>query len=223
MLFDDSYPSHNNQMENHLNRPEGTESHKTVATDMMYAVLKTTGVPIYSATHYKDYIVRSAGWALPYNVSLINNLQADLHYLWFTVIRPYFHDIFLPNSPTNWGLLYSSVNLRCMTGTSLSKWLCNRLPQRTGRNITAHHSTFANDQQTVALHWTKESPSNHTKGLVYLLKIKRLCQQSSLIQTWLTQPETTRKKLTSANCRDYLFINKNQQERLEENENCHHQ
>ena len=37
----------------------------------------------YSATRYKDYIVRSA---LPYNVSLINNLKADPHYLWFTVI-----------------------------------------------------------------------------------------------------------------------------------------
>lgn len=45
---------------------------------------ETTGLPyFYSATRYGDYIIRSA---LPYNVSLINNLQADPHYLWFTVI-----------------------------------------------------------------------------------------------------------------------------------------
>lgn len=37
----------------------------------------------YSATLYKDYIIRSA---LPYSVSLINNLKADPHYIWFTAI-----------------------------------------------------------------------------------------------------------------------------------------
>ena len=43
---------------------------------------ETTGLPyFYSATRYGDYMIRSA---LPYNVSLINNLQADTHYLWFT-------------------------------------------------------------------------------------------------------------------------------------------
>ena len=80
----DSYPSHNNQMENHLNRPEVQKAIKHGNGYDVRRTSETTGVPyFYSATHYKDYIVRSA---LPYNVSLINNLQADPHYLWFTVI-----------------------------------------------------------------------------------------------------------------------------------------
>lgn len=44
---------------------------------------ETTGIPyFYSATLYRDYIIRSA---LPYNVDLINSLAADSHYIWFTV------------------------------------------------------------------------------------------------------------------------------------------
>ena len=80
----DSYPSHNNQIENHLNRPEVQKAIKHGNGYDVRRTSETTGVPyFYSATRYKDYIVRSA---LPYNVSLINNLQADPHYLWFTVI-----------------------------------------------------------------------------------------------------------------------------------------
>ena len=37
----------------------------------------------YSATHYKDYIIRSA---LPYDLNLSNHLAADQHYIWFTAI-----------------------------------------------------------------------------------------------------------------------------------------
>ena len=71
-------------MENHLNRPEVQKAIKHGNGYDVRRTSETTGVPyFYSATHYKDYIVRSA---LPYNVSLINNLQADPHYLWFTVI-----------------------------------------------------------------------------------------------------------------------------------------
>ena len=80
----DSYPSHNNQIENHLNRPEVQKAIKHGNGYDVRRTSETTGVPyFYSATRYKDYIVRSA---LPYNVSLINNLQADPHYLWFTII-----------------------------------------------------------------------------------------------------------------------------------------
>ena len=80
----DSYPNHNNQIENHLNRPEVQKAIKHGNGYDVRRTSETTGVPyFYSATRYKDYIVRSA---LPYNVSLINNLQADPHYLWFTII-----------------------------------------------------------------------------------------------------------------------------------------
>ena len=47
-------------------------------------ISETTGrTYFYSATVYKDCIIRSA---LPYNVNLMNNLAADPHYIWFTVI-----------------------------------------------------------------------------------------------------------------------------------------
>ena len=71
-------------MENHLDRPEVQKALKQGNGYDVRRTSETTGVPyFYSATRYKDYIVRSA---LPYNVSLINNLKADPHYLWFTVI-----------------------------------------------------------------------------------------------------------------------------------------
>ena len=80
----DSYPSHNRQIENHQNRPEVQKAIKHSNGYDVRRTSETTGLPyFYSATRYKDYIVRSA---LPYNVSLINNLQADPHYLWFTII-----------------------------------------------------------------------------------------------------------------------------------------
>ena len=80
----DSYSNHNGQMENHLDRQEVQKALKQGNGYDVRRTSETTGVPyFYSATRYKDYIVRSA---LPYNVSLINNLKADPHYLWFTVI-----------------------------------------------------------------------------------------------------------------------------------------
>lgn len=47
-------------------------------------VSETTGINyFYSATRYKDCIVRTA---LPYGVSLSNTLKVDNHFLWFTLI-----------------------------------------------------------------------------------------------------------------------------------------
>ena len=83
VLFD-SYKTDYSQLENHLNR---TEVQKALQKGYGFDVRRTsetTGLPyFYSATRFEDYIVRSA---LPYNVSLINNLKADPHYLWFTVL-----------------------------------------------------------------------------------------------------------------------------------------
>lgn len=80
----DSYKTDYSQLENHLNR---TEVQKALQKGYGFDVRRTsetTGLPyFYSATRFEDYIVRSA---LPYNVSLINNLKADPHYLWFTVL-----------------------------------------------------------------------------------------------------------------------------------------
>lgn len=80
----DSYEKNNSRFENHINRPEVVKS-LTAGKVLMYGVPPKLQVHLifYSATLYKDYIIRSA---LPYNVSLINNLKADSHYIWFTAI-----------------------------------------------------------------------------------------------------------------------------------------
>ena len=81
----DSYQTTDQQLENHLNRPEVQKALKDGTGFDVRRTSETTGLPyFYSATRYGDYIIRSA---LPYNVSLINNLQADPHNLWFTVIE----------------------------------------------------------------------------------------------------------------------------------------
>ena len=80
----DSYKNDYNGLENHLNRTEVKKAIKTGSGFDVRRTSETTGVPyFYSASLFEDYIVRSA---LPYNVSLINNLKADPHYIWFTAI-----------------------------------------------------------------------------------------------------------------------------------------
>lgn len=67
---------------NHLNRPEIQKAMKSGSGFDVRRTSETTGVPyFYSATRYEPFIIRSA---LPYNVTLINNLAADPHYIWFT-------------------------------------------------------------------------------------------------------------------------------------------
>lgn len=79
----DSYEPDFAQLENHLDRPEVQKALKNGNGFDVRRTSETTGLPyFYSATRYKDYIIRSA---LPYNVSLIHNLKADPHYLWFTI------------------------------------------------------------------------------------------------------------------------------------------
>ena len=78
----DSFKQLTRKPENHLNRPEIQKAFKNGQGFDVRRTSETTGLPyFYSATRYGDYIVRTA---LPYNVSLINNLKADPHYLWFT-------------------------------------------------------------------------------------------------------------------------------------------
>lgn len=80
----DSYKQNTSLLENHLDRPEVKKALNTGSGFDVRRTSETTGLPyFYSATGYKDYIIRSA---LPYNVSLANNLKADSHYIWFTVI-----------------------------------------------------------------------------------------------------------------------------------------
>lgn len=83
VLFD-SQEQDIEQLDNHLDRKEVQKALRSGIGFDVRRTSETTGVPyFYSATLYKDYLIRSA---LPYSVSLINNLKADPHYIWFTVI-----------------------------------------------------------------------------------------------------------------------------------------
>lgn len=80
----DSYRKNYETLENHLFRPEVKQA-LTVGNgfDVRRTSESTGIIYFYSATRYKNIIIRSA---LPYNISLINNLKADQHYIWFTAI-----------------------------------------------------------------------------------------------------------------------------------------
>lgn len=82
------YDSYNKNLQegfkNHINRQEIQKALKNGKGYDLRRTSTTTGIPyFYSATLYKDYIIRSA---LPYDVNLMNSLTADSHYIWFTVI-----------------------------------------------------------------------------------------------------------------------------------------
>lgn len=83
VLFD-SYQPNYKELENHLSRKEVSKALQSGNGFDVRRTSETTGLPyFYSATAFDNYIVRSA---LPYNVSLINNLAADSHYIWFTLM-----------------------------------------------------------------------------------------------------------------------------------------
>ncbi|MCD8092161.1 MAG: ATP-binding protein [Bacteroides sp.] len=80
----DSYHAPNLHLDNHLKRPEVQRALKDGRGYDVRRTSETTGKTyFYSATIYNDYIIRSA---LPYDINLMENLSADPHYIWFTVI-----------------------------------------------------------------------------------------------------------------------------------------
>lgn len=84
VLYDSYNKNNSNKFSNHINRQEVQRALKAGKGYDLRRTSETTGIPFfYSATLYKDYIIRSA---LPYNVNLMNSLAADPHYLWFTAI-----------------------------------------------------------------------------------------------------------------------------------------
>ena len=222
----DSYPNHNNQIENHLNRLEVQKAIKHGNGYDVRRTSETTGVPyFYSATRYKDYIVRSA---LPYNVSLINNLQADPHYLWFTIIVTLLLMI----------IFYKFTN---KLGTSISQ--LREFAMRADRNEPiemAMQSAFPNNelgeisqhiiQIYKRLHETKEALYIEREKLITHLQISHeglgvftkdkkeilvnnlFTQYSNLISD--SNLETTEEVFAINELKEIIhFINKNQQER----------
>lgn len=85
VFFDSDRPDCTN-MENHAGRPEVRDAIKNGSGyDINRKSTVREGDYFYSATYFPEdkYIIRSA---LPYNNDLTDSLQADLHYIWFTVI-----------------------------------------------------------------------------------------------------------------------------------------
>ena len=191
----DSYPSHNNQMENHLNRPEVQKAIKHGNGYDVRRTSETTGVPyFYSATHYKDYIVRSA---LPYNVSLINNLQADPHYLWFTVIVTLLLMI----------IFYKFTN---KLGTSISQ--LREFAMRADRHETKEALYIEREKLITHLQISHEGLGIFTKDKKEILVNNLFTQYSNLISD--SNLETTEEVFAISELQEIIhFINKNQQER----------
>ncbi len=222
----DSYPSHNNQIENHLNRPEVQKAIKHGNGYDVRRTSETTGVPyFYSATRYKDYIVRSA---LPYNVSLINNLQADPHYLWFTIIVTLLLMIIFYKFTNKLGTSISQLRefaMRADRNEPIEMAMQSAFPHNELGEISQHII-----QIYKRLHETKEALyiereklithlQNSHEGLGVFTKDKKeilvnnlFTQYSNLISD--SNLETTEEVFAISELKEIIhFINKNQQER----------
>ena len=222
----DSYPSHNNQMENHLNRPEVQKAIKHGNGYDVRRTSETTGVPyFYSATHYKDYIVRSA---LPYNVSLINNLQADPHYLWFTVIVTLLLMIIFYKFTNKLGTSISQLRefaMRADRNEPIEMAMQSAFPHNELGEISQHiiqiykrlHETkealyIEREKLIPHLQISHEGLGIFTKDKKEILVNNLFTQYSNLISD--SNLETTEEVFAISELQEIIhFINKNQQER----------
>ena len=222
----DSYPSHNNQIENHLNRPEVQKAIKHGNGYDVRRTSETTGVPyFYSATRYKDYIVRSA---LPYNVSLINNLQADPHYLWFTIIVTLLLMIIFYKFTNKLGTSISQLRefaMRADRNEPIEMAMQSAFPHNELGEISQHiiqiykrlHETTAAlslDREKLITHLqlSHEGLGIFTKDKKEILVNNLFTQYSNLISD--SNLETTEEVFAINELKEIIhFINKNQQER----------
>ena len=214
----DSYPNHNNQIENHLNRPEVQKGIRNNS--------KRAGVPyFYSATRYKDYIVRSA---LPYNVSLINNLQADPHYLWFTIIVTLLLMIIFYKFTNKLGTSISQLRefaMRADRNEPIEMAMQSAFPHNELGEISQHiiqiykrlHETkealyIEREKLITHLQISHEGLGVFTKDKKEILVNNLFTQYSNLISD--SNLETTEEVFAISELKEIIhFINKNQQER----------
>lgn len=73
------------ELGNHLQRAEVQKALKHGSGYAISRISESTGLTYFYSAQYYDgkYILRTS---LPYDVNLIDNLKADSHYIWFTVI-----------------------------------------------------------------------------------------------------------------------------------------
>ena len=222
----DSYPNHNNQIENHLNRLEVQKAIKHGNGYDVRRTSETTGVPyFYSATRYKDYIVRSA---LPYNVSLINNLQADPHYLWFTIIVTLLLMIIFYKFTNKLGTSISQLRefaMRADRNEPIEMAMQSAFPHNELGEISQHiiqiykrlHETkealyIEREKLITHLQISHEGLGVFTKDKKEILVNNLFTQYSNLISD--STLETTEEVFAINELKEIIhFINKNQQER----------
>lgn len=222
----DSYQSHNNQIENHLNRPEVQKAIKYGNGYDVRRTSETTGVSyFYSATRYKDYIVRSA---LPYNVSLINNLQADPHYLWFTITVTLLLMIIFYKFTNKLGTSISQLRefaMRADRNEPIEMAMQSAFPHNELGEISQHiiqiykrlHETkealyIEREKLITHLQISHEGLGIFTKDKKEILVNNLFTQYSNLISD--SNLETTEEVFAISELKEIVhFINKNQQER----------
>ncbi len=222
----DSYPNHSERIENHLNRPEVQKALKQGSGYDVRRTSETTGVPyFYSATRYKDYILRSA---LPYNVSLVNNLQADSHYLWFTVIVTLLLIIIFYKFTNKLGTSISQLRefaMRADRNEPIEMAIQSAFPHNELGEISQHiiqiykrlHETkealyIEREKLITHLQISHEGLGVFTKDKKEILVNNLFTQYSNLISN--SNLETTEEVFAISELKDIIhFINKNQQQR----------
>ena len=221
----DSYPNHSERMENHLNRPEVQKALKHGNGYDVRRTSETTGVSyFYSATHYKDYILRSA---LPYNVSLVNNLQADSHYLWFTVIVTLLLIIIFYKFTNKLGTSISQLRefaMRADRNEPIEMAIQSAFPHNELGEISQHiiqiykrlHETkealyIEREKLITHLQISHEGLGVFTRNKKEILVNNLFTQYSNLISD--SNLETTEEVFAISELKDIIhFINKNQQQ-----------
>lgn len=222
----DSFKKLGHKPENHLNRPEVQRASKNGQGYDVRRTSETTGVPyFYSATRYKDYIVRTA---LPYNVSLIKNLKADPHYLWFTAMVTLLLIVIFYKFTNKLGTSINQLREFAMRAD-------RNEPIEMGMNSAFPHNELGEISQHIIqiykrLHETKEALYIEREKLITHLQISHeglgiftkdkkeilvnnlFTQYSNLISD--SNLETTEEVFNINELKDIIsFINKNQQQR----------
>ena len=222
----DSYKTNNSLLENHITRPEVEKALATGSGFDVRRTSETTGVPyFYSATLYNDYIIRSA---LPYNVSLINNLKADSHYLWFTAIVTLLLVVIFYKFTNKLGTSISQLRefaMRADRNEPIEMAMQSAFPHNELGEISQHiiqiykrlHETkealyIEREKLITHLQISHEGLGIFTKDKKEILVNNLFTQYSNLISD--SNLETTEEVFAISELKDIIhFINKNQQQR----------
>ena len=214
------------EIENHLKRPEIQKAMREGNGYDVRRMSETTGLDyFYTASRYPDHNIRTA---LPYNVSLINYLKADLSYLWFTLIVSLILIIIFYKFTNKLGTAISQLREFAMRAD-------RNEPIETNKNYVFPHNELGEISQHIIqiykrLHETKEALYIEREKLITHLQISHeglgvftKDKKEILVNNLFTQYsniisdsnlETTEEVFSIDELKSITdFINKNQQQR----------